>query len=234
MHFFIDPQVIIKYVYNDRWVIINRGYEMPKIIDHEKRRAELAATAVAIFAQHGFEETAMRDIAEAAGVAKGSLYRYFKSKDDLLSYITQDLVAAFDRSTRETITSIDDPEEKLRRFVGEFVHVITLFPDLLRVYAEIWMYNIRGKYRDMKELFDDYLEQYRGEIALIIAYGQRAGVFRADIDPQHTAIGMMAFLDGIGLHSLYDKSGFDVQAVVDSFCATYCAGIRVPQEDTPA
>lgn len=207
---------------------------MPKIVDHEKRRAELASTAVAVFAHRGFEETTMQDIAEAAGVAKGSLYRYFASKVELLSYITRDLVEAFDRSTRETISSVEDPEERLTLFIGEFAQLIALFPDLLRVYSEIWMYNLKGKYRDMKELFDDYLDQYRGAIVEIITDGRRAGVFREDVNPRHMAITLMAFLDGIGLHSLYDESGFDVKAVVDSFCVTFLAALRTPHNDTSA
>jgi len=207
---------------------------MPKIVDHEKRRAELASTAVAVFAHRGFEETTMQDIAEAAGVAKGSLYRYFESKMELLSYITRDLVEAFDRSTRETISSVNDPGERLRLFIGEFAQFIALFPDLLRVYAEIWMYNLRGKYRDMKELFDDYLDQYRGAIVEIITDGQRAGDFRDDVNPHHTAITLMALLDGIGIHSLYDESGFDVKAVVDSFSVTFLAGLRTPHNNTSA
>jgi len=207
---------------------------MPKIVDHEKRRAELALVAVDVFSKRGFEETAMLDIAEAAGVAKGSLYRYYKSKDDLLSYITRDLIDAFDQSIRETISSIDDPEEKLRLFVGEFVHFITGFPNLLRVYAEIWMYNLKGKYRDMKELFDDYLARYRRTIVEIITDGQRAGIFQDVVNPRHTAIGLMAFLDGIGIHYLYDESGFDVKAVVDSFLETSLAGLRIPTKDMPA
>jgi len=207
---------------------------MPKIVDHEQRRAELASTAVEVFARQGFEETAMLDIAEAAGVAKGSLYRYFTSKDDLLSYITRDFVDAFDRSTRETISQAGNPEEKLRLFIGEFFVFITDFESLLRVYAEIWMYNLKGKYRDMKELFDDYLDQYRHTIADIIEEGRQVGVFRDDVDPRHTAISLMAFLDGIGIHYLYDESGFDVKVVAESFLETYLAGLRTPRNNRPA
>jgi len=207
---------------------------MPKIVDHDKRRAELALAAVEVFAQRGFEETAMRDIAEAAGVAKGLLYRYFGSKDDLLSYITRDLVSAFDRSIREAISQAIHPEERLRLFVGEFVQFIAAFPSLLRVYTEIWMYNLKGRYPEMKKLFDDALAQYRGTIAEIVADGQRAGTFRDNLNPRHTAIGMMAFLDGVGIHFLYDESGFDVKAVVELFLETTLSGLRAPEKETPA
>jgi len=199
---------------------------MPKIVDHEQRRAELAMCAAEVFSKHGFQETSMLDVAEAAGVAKGSLYRYFTSKDELLSYITRDFVEAFDRSIRETISTTDDPEQRLTLFIGEFVTFITEYESLLRVYAEIWMYNLRGTYRDMKELFDDYLARYRHVTSRIIEDGRRSGVFREDVNPRHAAITLMAFLDGIGLHSLYDESGFDVKAVVDSFLDTYLAGLR--------
>ncbi|KLV04606.1 TetR family transcriptional regulator [Photobacterium aquae] len=62
---------------------------MPKIVDRDAYRQELAAKAVDIFTEHGFNGLGMRGIAEALGVSKSALYHYFPSKEDLFSACTE-------------------------------------------------------------------------------------------------------------------------------------------------
>jgi TetR/AcrR family transcriptional regulator, cholesterol catabolism regulator len=69
---------------------------MPKGIpltedQHSNRRREIASTAANLFVEHGFPETSMREIAAAAGMGKSSLYDYFKTKDEILLFIIEDM-----------------------------------------------------------------------------------------------------------------------------------------------
>jgi AcrR family transcriptional regulator len=56
----------------------------------EERRRQLLDTALALFAQRGFENTTIKDLAEATGVAQGLVYHYFRSKDELLFAILEE------------------------------------------------------------------------------------------------------------------------------------------------
>lgn len=62
---------------------------MPKIIDHDAYRRELAMKAVDIFSEHGFNGLGMRGIANALGVSKSALYHYFPSKEKLFTACTE-------------------------------------------------------------------------------------------------------------------------------------------------
>ncbi|PAJ75417.1 TetR family transcriptional regulator [Pseudoalteromonas sp. NBT06-2] len=62
---------------------------MPKIVDREAYRQELANKAVKVFAEHGYNGLGMRGIAEEIGVSKSALYHYFPSKKDLFSACTE-------------------------------------------------------------------------------------------------------------------------------------------------
>jgi AcrR family transcriptional regulator len=69
---------------------------MPKGIplteaEQSNRRREIAKASVNLFLEQGFPETSMRAIAEAAGMGKSSLYDYFKTKDDILLFIIEDI-----------------------------------------------------------------------------------------------------------------------------------------------
>src|SRR5882762_914290 len=89
----------------------------PDVAPGPKRDAILRA-AIDVFAERGFFSAQVADVARAAGVAAGTVYLYFKSKDDLL-------VSIFDRSMRDAIAEgrsmagdVRDPRERLRRFAA--------------------------------------------------------------------------------------------------------------------
>jgi AcrR family transcriptional regulator len=64
----------------------------PRIVDRAARRAELASAAAGVFAEHGVANTAVSDIVKAAGVAQGTFYLYFDSKDDVVLAVVERMV----------------------------------------------------------------------------------------------------------------------------------------------
>ncbi|HEY4342911.1 MAG TPA: helix-turn-helix domain-containing protein [Parvibaculum sp.] len=62
---------------------------MPKIVDHNRYRTEIAEKAVAVFRKHGFNGVGMRQIAEDTGLSKSALYHYFPSKQALFAACTE-------------------------------------------------------------------------------------------------------------------------------------------------
>ncbi|MBU4555901.1 MAG: TetR/AcrR family transcriptional regulator [Actinobacteria bacterium] len=62
---------------------------MPRIVDRTARRAELAAVAAAVFGEKGVANTSVSDIVKAAGVAQGTFYLYFASKDEIILAVVE-------------------------------------------------------------------------------------------------------------------------------------------------
>src|SRR5262245_23084034 len=125
-----------------------------------KRDAILRA-AIDVFASRGYFNAQVADVARAAGVAAGTVYLYFRSKDDLL-------VSVFERSMREAleegrqaIAGVDDPPERLRRFAR--VHLGRLGRD--RNLAIVFQVELRQSVKFMERfstsLFREYLSQIR-------------------------------------------------------------------------
>ena len=79
------------------------------------RRAQVIAAARERFSKHGLAGTTMDGIAQAAGVAKGTVYLYFRSKDDLLIAIFEKTMASAIVEGRQALASLTDPEARLRR-----------------------------------------------------------------------------------------------------------------------
>ena len=92
---------------------------MPKIVDKQARRKEIAKTAMNLFAQKGFDSTSIREITSCAGMGKGSFYDYFKDKEDLLNETVHVLFSEWSAALALKIKDIDDPVMQLQRLLQE-------------------------------------------------------------------------------------------------------------------
>ncbi|WP_157729871.1 TetR/AcrR family transcriptional regulator [Bacterioplanes sanyensis] len=96
---------------------------MPKIIDHDSYRAELALQAAEVFLQHGYRQLGMRQLAEQLGVSKSKLYHYFASKEALFSAATEAIIAADARefASPQQQSNQADPGQQVERLI-ELIH----------------------------------------------------------------------------------------------------------------
>src|ERR1043165_3276830 len=145
----------------------------------DKREAILRA-AISVFAHNGYFNSKVADIAREAGVADGTVYLYFKSKEEILHSIFDRGVADALTAARAQIKEISDPREKLRRIA--LLHLERLGAD--RDLAVVFQVELRGSTKFMEEFsaagFAEYLELIRSTFE----EGQRAGVFRRELNTE--------------------------------------------------
>ena len=148
---------------------------------HE-RRTQILSAAARVFAEKGFERATIRSIARAAGVSEGSIYIYFKNKQDLLIHLPRQFIQApFDALQAAQANGAAPPPEILLNFVARnVIEVATQNRALLRVlFSSLPTMDagMRAEYwGDTPALVLGALEGYLRE-------QQAAGVFRADLDP---------------------------------------------------
>jgi len=186
------------------------------LIPGAKKDAILRA-ATDVFAERGFFNAQVADVAHAAGVAAGTVYLYFRSKDDLL-------VSIFDRSMRDgleagraSVAGLDDPEERLRRLARG--HLARLGAD--RNLAIVFQVELRQSTKFMERFSSTLLRDYLGLLRDAIADGQRSGVFRSDIKPTLAAKALFGALDEMATNWILSKRRYaldaDADAIVDLF-----------------
>lgn len=83
----------------------------------ELRRSEILAAATEVFASKGFDDTLMEEIARAAGLAKGTLYLYFKSKDDIYQAVVRQTLNEVDALTRRLVDSSPSFADRYAAFI---------------------------------------------------------------------------------------------------------------------
>lgn len=137
------------------------------------RKAELLHHAEQLFAERGYEDTRMVDIAAAAGVAKGLVYWYFENKEKLFDEIVVDMSHRLRRAQGRAIAGIDDPLERL--YVGTAASVRFIAGNY-RLYGII-SDQARGD-RRRRETRARTQRIQADEATALLAEGQRRGVVR--------------------------------------------------------
>jgi AcrR family transcriptional regulator len=144
----------------------------------QDRKAELLHHAEQLFAQRGYEDTRMIDIADAAGVAKGLVYWYFENKETLFYEIVVDMGRRLRRAQRQAVEGIEDPLGRLYVGTAESVRFIA---EHHRLYGLITM-QIQGD-RRLRETQFQSRRLLADDVTTLIAEGQELGQIRIDDDP---------------------------------------------------
>jgi len=159
------------------------------------KRERILEAAVKVFARNGFHATRVSEVAKAAGVADGTIYLYFKSKEELLFSLFEDRIDKLLVYMREELPKKPDAPARLRAVIDMQLGLLEGERDLAEVITVI----IRQSTRLLKEFAAPAFSAYLDAIAKIIAEGQATGAFRADVSPSIAARAIFGALDGITL-----------------------------------
>jgi TetR/AcrR family fatty acid metabolism transcriptional regulator len=159
------------------------------------KRDRILRAAVRVFARNGFHATRVSEVAKAAGVADGTIYLYFKSKEELLVSLFEDRVEKLLTYMREELPKEESAPGRLRAVINMQLGLLESEREL----AEIITVIIRQSTRLLKEFAAPRFLAYLDAIARIIAEGQASGDFRKDVSPHIVARAVFGALDGITL-----------------------------------
>jgi TetR/AcrR family fatty acid metabolism transcriptional regulator len=175
--------------------------ETPRPVRGDKRERILHA-AVSTFAQHGFFSTRVSDVAKAAGVADGTIYLYFASKEELLLSLFQDRLTKLLAYMRKELAPLPTPKARLRAIIEIQLGLL----ENQRELAEVITVTLRQSSRIVKENATPLFSAYLDAIASVIQEGQKDGSFRSDVSPFTTARALYGALDGIALTWVLGKA----------------------------
>jgi TetR/AcrR family fatty acid metabolism transcriptional regulator len=157
------------------------------------KRDRILKAGIKVFAKNGFYSTRVSEIARAAGVADGTIYLYFKNKEDVL-------ITIFEEGITRLLTILREVAESDEPFESRITHIVELQLGLLeeqRDLAEVITVNLRQSSRLLKQYATPLFMQYIDVIAGVVRDGQEAGAFRKDLNPRVVARSLFGALDAI-------------------------------------
>lgn len=159
------------------------------------KRERILDAAVRVFAKKGFHATRVSEVAKAAGVADGTIYLYFRSKDELLLSLFEDRVEKLLVYMKDELAKLHGAPAKLRRVIELQLGLLEGERDLAEVITVI----LRQSTKLLKEYAAPKFTSYLDAIARVVAEGQADGDFRSDVSPHLIARATFGALDGIAL-----------------------------------
>jgi len=190
----------------------------PMIAD--KRQAILRA-AIEVFARKGYFNSKVADIAGVAGIADGTVYLYFKSKDEILHSIFDRAMAEFIDEGKSQLSMLSSPEEKLRKIAE--LHLGRLSDD--RDLAIVFQVELRGSTKFMQEFSAAGFAEYLDIIRETIEDGQKSGLFRKDLKPIVCAKILYGALDEMVTNWILSNRTYSLAPMADEVMKIFFGGM---------
>jgi len=157
----------------------------------QTKRERILRAAIDVFAQNGYFNAKVSEIARAAGVADGTIYLYFDGKEDLLVSIFRDHTRNYLQSLERDLANVSRPEDRIRIAIRH--HMETLGRD--RALAIVAQVELRHSLKFMTLLSHQEVADYLNILRKIVEHGQAEGVFRSTLHPQLVAKAVFGILD---------------------------------------
>ena len=192
-----------------------------------KRKDQIIEAAAQIFSQKGYSGAIMADIAIQANIGKGTIYEYFKSKEDLFFAVFEWFQKKTERAATVGISSLGgSATDRLKvlncTLMGLWDEIKDVFVLVMEFWAASSSAQMRRRFKSaFKELYDDY----RKIVSSLIQDGINSGEFRPDIKPEPVAAALVGTWDALFLQAWFDDS-FDPAATANDFLDTILRGLR--------
>jgi TetR/AcrR family fatty acid metabolism transcriptional regulator len=179
--------------------------------------------AIKVFAGSGFFNSKVADVAREAGVADGTVYLYFKNKDDILVSIFNHVMDEALASGREQLKTVDDPLEKLKRIVHAHLTLLGRDRDL----AIVFQVELRSSTKFMEQFSATKVTEYLDLIRSVIQEGQKKGVFRRNLNTTIASKVLFGALDEMATNWVLSRKRYNLVATADSVIDLVLNGIAV-------
>ncbi|MDO9209347.1 MAG: TetR/AcrR family transcriptional regulator [Deltaproteobacteria bacterium] len=146
---------------------------------NENKHQKILKAAIKVFAEKGFYNSRVAEIAKEADVADGTIYLYFKNKDDILISLFEEEFGQIVENTRKELEKEKDPLQKIRRFA--IMHLSIVFKQ--QQLGEVLGVEVRQSSKFMKEYINKPFIEYLNLIRSIVIEGQERGLIRKDLTP---------------------------------------------------
>ena len=187
------------------------------------KHEQIIEAAVRVFARNGYYNSRVSDIAREAGVASGTIYLYFKTKDEILVTLFREKMAAWVAYAREAIADAPDPIAKIRRLVALHFSVLERDPAL----AEVVQIELRQGHKFFRGASAHEVSAYFELIASVLEEGQAAGRFRDDVPVKVATKVLFGAMDQMATSWVLGKRKHRLTESAEAVATVFLRGVTV-------
>ena len=173
--------------------------------EKEIKTGKIKEVALSLFANRGYHQTTMSDIARAAGVGRGTLYWYFPSKENLFIAALWHEIEQMLAESKALAAQNVSPLDKLSLAMEELPRSLAKHGNLFRAFFQVWGEESEEMEQQMETAWERLNREDHSLLAEIIREGIEKTIFRP-VDPAKAAATLIAFTDGLCYHWLFGFS----------------------------
>jgi len=145
----------------------------------ENKHQKILHAAIKVFSEKGFYNSRVSEIAKEANVADGTIYLYFKNKDDILISLFEEEFGKIVQNMRAALEKEKDALQKIKRFAITHLSIVSKQQEL----GEVMGVEVRQSSKFMKEYINKPFIEYLNIIRSVVTEGQEKGLIRKDLTP---------------------------------------------------
>jgi TetR/AcrR family fatty acid metabolism transcriptional regulator len=193
---------------------MGRGVEMaPRPDVSEQRKDQILDAAVEVFSRLGFERARVEDVARESGLAKGTLYLYYRSKDELIGALLRRIFAWSMRDLKGVLAREGSASERLLDLSARMSREIKSLSILLPIWFEF--YAVAARNESVRRFVKGYFEVYRNTLAAIVCEGIERGEFRG-ADAEEVAVTLVSLFEGVTLLWAFDPDTVPIEGQLEA------------------
>lgn len=189
---------------------------MTPISDTDDKRTRILQAAVKVFGRSGLERGKIADIATEAGIGKGTVYEYFRSKEEIFAAMIEGFFQEINQAFQPVLSGNQPPVEKITRLID---YSFDFLDQLMQSdQAEDWTIMMEIFAQGMRADGDPQLQGATAravhsaidQFIPMLEEGISAGIFR-DVDPPYFALVLFGALDGLAMHFYLQRHHLDLE-----------------------
>ncbi len=182
---------------------------------------QIIDAAVRVFARNGYYNSRVSDIAREAGIAAGTIYLYFKTKDEILVTLFREKMAEWVALVRKAIAGERDPVAKIRKIVALHFKVIEEHPDL----AEVVQVELRQGQKFFRGASAHEISAYFDVIQGVLEEGVAAGRIRHDLPVKIATKVLFGAMDQLATSWVLGKRAYRLTDAADAVATIFLKGV---------
>ena len=182
---------------------------------------QIIDAAIRVFARTGYYNSRVSDIAREAGIASGTIYLYFKTKDDILVTLFRERMAEWVEAVRTEIAAVPDPVAKLRRLVALHFSTLESNPDL----AEVVQVELRQGHKFFRGASAHEVSAYFTLIGGVLEAGIASGQIRGDVPVKLATKMLFGAMDQIATSWVLGKRAYRLSDAADAVATVFLRGV---------
>jgi TetR/AcrR family fatty acid metabolism transcriptional regulator len=186
------------------------------------KKPQIIDAAIKVFAKKGFYNSKVADVAKAAGIADGTIYLYFKNKDDLLISLFETKVDELLETFKNALSVFKSAKDKLNAFIRLYFQLMEEQQDL----AEVLQVELRQSSKFIKDYHPQKFFDFLNIIGDIIKEGQQSGEFDSTLSVNTTKLAIFGSIDELARQWILSfEHKFDLKQTASNVASIFIKGM---------